>query len=175
MNYRPEVKMMTKAVSDNQALFERVLHSFEACYNINREDPLPPFDAEASFNMHDEQYFLIRSARLSEADSREFVFFRLMDHLDLETFQDLDRKAWETCLARVDLSENHKSTDVCLILIANTIDPRAKEAVRRTDHYKSYRFGLKGWSCSRTIAYESETGACFCSRRGQDLQKLFKA
>ena len=166
---------MTKSISERQALFEKVLRSFEAYYNIDRENPLPPFDAEASFDMHDEQYFLIRSARISEADSREYVFFRVLERLDLETFRDLDRAAWETCLSRVDLSGNHRNTDVCLVIIADTIDPDAGEALRRKDHYKSYRFGLKGWSSSRMTAYECTTGTCFCSRRGQALKELFKA
>ena len=95
---------MKSNTADKEALFEKVLRSFRAYYNIDRETPAEPFDAEASFDMRDEQYFLTKSARISQSDSHEYVFFRLLDHLDPETFHDLDRKAWETTLSRVDLS-----------------------------------------------------------------------
>lgn len=165
---------MIKDPADKETLLSKVLRSFEAYYNIDRETPAEPFDAEASFDMHDEQYFLMKSARLSQSDSREYVFFRLLDHLDRETFLQLDRKAWETTLSRVDLSGNHKSTDACLVIIADSVDPEAAREVQRTDHYKSYRLGLKGWSTCRMTVYECRTGTCFCNRRGRDLSKLFQ-
>lgn len=166
---------MNRNPMDKAALLEKVLRSFEAYYNIDRETPTEPFDAEASFGMHDEQYFLIKSARISRSESSEYVFFRLLEHLDAETFRELDRKAWETVLSRVDLSGDHKSTDACLVIIADTVDPRAAKEICRTDHYKSYRLGLKGWSTCRMIAYECQTGTSFCNRRGGDLSKLFQA
>lgn len=161
--------------ADKEALLDKVLRSFEAYYNIDRESPAEPFDAEASFGMHDEQYFLIKCARLARSDSSEYVFFRVLDRLDIGTFRELDRKAWETCLSRVDLSGSHKSTDACLVIIADSVDPEAAEALRRTDHYKSYCLGFKGWSTCRLTAYECQTGTAFCNRRGRDLSKLFKA
>jgi hypothetical protein len=166
---------MNRNTADKEALLEKVLRSFEAYYNIDRETPTEPFDAEASFGMHDEQYFLMKSARISQSDSSEYVFFRLLDHLDPQAFRELDRKAWETTLSRVDLSGNHKSTDACLVIIADTVDPEAAEEVRKTDHYKSYRLGLKGWSTCRMIVYECQTGRSCCNRRGEDLSKLFQA
>ena len=117
----------------------------------------------------------MKSARISQSDSSEYVFFRLLDHLDPQAFRELDRKAWETTLSRVDLSGSHKSTDACLVIIADTVDPEAVEEVRKTDHYKSYRLGLKGWSTCRMIVYECQTGRSCCNRRGEDLSKLFQA
>ena len=199
---------MKNNTADKEALLEKVLRSFKAYYNIDRETPAEPFDAEASFDMRDEQYFLTKSARISQSDSHEYVFFRLLDHLDPETFHDLDRKAWyyssvkqmvsyalmngtsktafspddtltramlETTLSRVDLSGSHKSTDACLVIIADTVDPEAARQVRKTDHYKSYRLGLKGWSTCRMTVYECQTGTSFCNRRGEDLSMLFQA
>ncbi len=159
---------------NKEALLEKVLRSFETYYNIDRETPTEPFDAEASFVMHDEQYFLVRSARISRSDSSEHVFFRLLDRLDPDSFRKLDQKAWETTLSRVDLSGSHKSTDACLVIIADTVDPEAAREILRSDHFKSYRLGLKGWSTCRMIAYECRTGTSFCSRRGGELTKLFQ-
>ena len=62
---------MKNNTADKEALLEKVLRSFRAYYNIDRETPAEPFDAEASFDMRDEQYFLTKSARISQSDSHE--------------------------------------------------------------------------------------------------------
>ena len=59
---------------------EKLLPSFKRYYNIKTEDITPPFDAEAEFFTHDVAYILMKSAKLSESESREFVFFKALEH-----------------------------------------------------------------------------------------------
>ncbi|MDD6222156.1 MAG: hypothetical protein PUB14_04910, partial [Lachnospiraceae bacterium] len=75
---------------------EKVLQVFAGYYDINRDAPLVPFDAEAEFRMHGEEFLLIRSAKITEMDSREFVFFAVRDVLSAQEFEALQEKAWET-------------------------------------------------------------------------------
>ena len=56
-------------------LLDRLLRSFQVYYNVKREDVTPPFVAEAEFHTHDEQFFLVKSAVLAEAESREYIYF----------------------------------------------------------------------------------------------------
>ncbi|MBO7389761.1 MAG: hypothetical protein J6T95_04545, partial [Oscillospiraceae bacterium] len=56
-------------------LLERVLLSYQSYYDINREDPAPPFDAEAVFRVNEEQYFLFKSAVYNKWTTSETVFF----------------------------------------------------------------------------------------------------
>ena len=154
--------------------FEKLLSSFNRYYNVNRDTPVSPFDAEATFSLHDEQYVLVRKAKISEADVSEVAFFVLREELSLEEYNSLEEKAWEEGLSRVVLSENHRSTDILLILLADRISPEAKAAIKKSRRYKSYCFTLKGWSHYRTIACEFSTGELVYNRQGKILEKTLR-
>lgn len=151
---------------------DTLLKSYRRYYNIER-DVEPPFSAEAAFHSHDEQYFLVRSAKLAEAEAHEYAFFAVCDLLDLALAQTLERCAWERGVSRAKPGPNHRSTDVTLVLLAERIAPEAKRCIEQIKRYQSYRFTLHGWSHYRVIALETSTGALSCNRRGQDLKKLF--
>ena len=100
----------------------KLLRSFERYYDVRREQVTEPFAAEAEFSLHDEQYFLVKSARLAEADSKEYVYFATADRLDGIGFAALDRAAWEKGLARVKPHANHRNTDIVLVILADHIE-----------------------------------------------------
>ena len=81
---------------------EKLLHSYEIYYNVNRETPTEPFVAEAVFHSHDEQFFLVKSAKLSEAESHEYVFFAEEETLTAERLQFLADTAWAEGTSRVE-------------------------------------------------------------------------
>ncbi len=150
----------------------RVLRSYRTYYNINTENPAPPFAAEAVFSTHDTGYFLVKAARITESDSKEYVFFALEDHLDVEAFERLDAAAWKTGTDRVVPHEGHKSTDVILVILTNHLDEDSAALIRSRKHYQSYRFGFRGWSHYRLIAMEIPTGKEAHNRQGRELPRL---
>ncbi len=151
----------------------KLLRSYEKYYDINRENPVEPFVAEAEFSLHDEQYFLVRSARISEADSKEYVYFATEDRLDLQTLELLDERAWEDGTGKVKPHKDHRSSDVILLVLADRIEPDAMKRIPKLTHYKSYRHGLHGWSHYKLAAIELSTGKTAANRQGRDLKKLF--
>ncbi|MDO4632527.1 MAG: hypothetical protein Q4B01_01575 [Eubacteriales bacterium] len=151
---------------------EQLLRSYRVYYNVNSDQAEPPFSAQADFSLHDEQYFLVKSARISEADSKEHVYFAEAEHLDEETFKKLDTAAWSKGIARVKPHGSHKNTDITLVIVADVIDEAVKKLIPKMKRYKSYRFGLHGWSHYRLAAIELSTGKAVCNRQGRDLQKL---
>ncbi|MCD7842914.1 MAG: hypothetical protein LUG56_10645 [Lachnospiraceae bacterium] len=152
--------------------FEKLVSRFEAYYDVHREDVTPPFDAEAEFHSHDAQFFLVRSATISEAESHEYVYFAKRDVLDEDALRAMDEKAWEEGLAHVTPHKDHRNSDVSLIILANEITEGAAALVPKLRHYKSYQFSLQGWSQYRLIAVESSTGRIVFNRQGKDLKKL---
>ena len=150
----------------------RVLRSYRTYYNINTEHPAPPFAAEAVFSTHDTGYFLVKAARITESDSKEYVFFALAEHLDVEAFELLDEAAWKTGMARVKPEAGHKSTDVILVILTNKLDEDCAELIRARKHYQSYFWGLHGWSHYRLIAMEIPTGKEAHNRQGRELPRL---
>ncbi len=153
---------------------EQLLRSYVRYYDVIREEAEPPFAAEARFHSHNEQYILVKSACISEADSHEYVYFATADSLDAASAQELDRIAWERGTAHVKPHSAHRNSDVTLVILAERIAPEAMAAIRKFRHYQSYRFGLQGWSNYRVIALEISSGTLVYNRLGRDLKKLFR-
>lgn len=153
---------------------ERLLRSYTQYYDVVREGVEPPFAAEALFHSHDEQYFLVKSARLSEADSHEYVFFAVEEALDEARLRLLDEAAWSRGMERVRPHKDHRNSDVTLIVLAERMTPGAEAALKKLKRSKSYRFGLQGWSNYRVIALEVPSGRMAHNRMGRSLRKLLR-
>lgn len=153
---------------------QKLLTSYAGYYNIITENVTPPFAAEAAFHSHDEAYFLMKSAKLAEMDSHEYVFFATADKLDAEDVAALDETAWTEGLARTKPHSYHRSTDTILVLIADEITAEAKARIKKLRHYKSYRWTFQGWSQYRVIALELSTMRLTHNRLGQSLVKLYR-
>ena len=165
-------------MNSNGAL-EKLLKSFESYYNINTSDIEAPFAAEATFNSHNEQYFLVKAAKLADIDSNEFVYFysphnseSCSGELSAEQVSELAKTAWERGLSKVKPYYGHRNSDVTLIFLSEKISDESFKKIKKLNLYKSYKFGLYGWSSFRALAYETSTGRFATNRRGSDLKKI---
>ena len=152
-------------------ILQAVLRPFMHYYNL-RENPTPPFAAEAEFHSHSEQYFLTRAAHIADIDSHEYVFFAEEDHLTQERLEELEKSAWEEGLSRVKPGPGHRNSDLALIIIADKIEETALRQVSKIKRSKSYRFSLHGWSNFRVLAYEVSSGRVASNRAGKSLKKV---
>ena len=153
---------------------EKILPAFQRYYDIIRDNVPAPFAASAEFHSHDEQYFLIKSARLSESDSHEYIYFAAIEHLDETTLTSLDEKAWEIGFSRVNPHPDHRNTDITLFIIADQITEEAFSMVPKIKRYKSYKFGFQGWTHYRLVAFEHTSGRAAYNRQGESLKKLVR-
>lgn len=160
------------AVNLDEAL-EKVLHSFERYYSIRKENVTPPFCAEADFISHNEQYVLVKAAKIADIDSNEYVYIAKTQNLNMELFLEYDRTAWETGLSKVHPYSGHRNSDVTLVIIADNIDDNVKTVIKKTKHSKSYKFSFWGWSNFKLVTIELSSGKIFSNRMGGDLKKLF--
>lgn len=160
-------------VNNKEEALEKILHSFERYYSIKKEDVTPPFTAEADFISHNEQYFLVKAAKIANIDSNEYVFFAVTDNLTIENFQKYDTTAWETGLSRVHPYSGHRNSDVTLVIIADKIQDDVKSIIKKTKHSKSYKFSFWGWSNYKLVSMELSSNQLFSNRLGKDLKKLF--
>ena len=161
-------------MTTNEAL-ELLLRSYVRYYDIYREEGVTEgFAAEAHFHSHDEQYFLVKTAKLAEADSHEYVFFAMADTLTPETVESLVDKAWTAGTSRVQATYTHHSSDVALVILADTIAPEAVRPIKKARRFASYKFGLHGFSHLRVIAFEPTSKKIVHNRMGDTLKKLFR-
>ena len=155
-------------------MFGKLLKAYRVYYDVTEERAAPPFAAEAVFRSHEEQYFLIRSARLSESESNETVFFALEGTLTAQRLRELSDAAWETGTARVTPHKDHRNTDITLLILCERADPAALALVPRLKHYKSYRFGFQGWSHYRLAVVEADSAKLACNHQGRTLRKFLR-
>lgn len=155
-----------------QDALKKIVCSFERYYNVKWENVTSPFMVEAEFHSHDENYYLIRSLRLFESESKEYVFFAGEHILTEKRLNELDQIAWEEGLSRVRPGEGHKSTDVTLIVLAEQVEDAVWKRAPKIHHYKSYWFSLHGWSQYRLAVIEVSSGQTATNRQGRDLKRL---
>ena len=160
-------------MTTNEVL-EHLLRSYTRYYDILREDVAEGFAAEAHFHSHDEQYFLAKSVKLAEADSHEYVYFALAETLTAETVEALIDKAWAAGTGHVQASSSHHSSDVGLVILADTIDPDAVRPIKKARRFASYKYGMHGFSHLRLIAFEPTSKKIVHNRMGDTLKKLFR-
>ena len=155
-----------------QEALDQLLKAFYKYYTVNAETPAKPFAAEAVFSSHAEQYFLFKSAKLSDIDNNEYVFFALEDSLTPERVTQLCEQAWQEGTGRMHIASGHRNSDVTVIILTDRMDEETKKHIRAVKRRVQYRFGLWGWSDLKLIAYEISTGTHAHNRRGRDLPKL---
>ncbi len=155
-------------------MFDKLLRSFQVYYNVKREDVAAPFAAEAEFHTHDEQFFLVKSAVLAEAESREYIYFAKEKFLDSALLLHLDEAAWVSGMERVRPHKDHRNTDVSLFIVAEKISDEAFKMIPKLRHYKSYHLGLQGWSHYRLVAVEQSSGRAVYNRVGRSYKKLIR-
>ena len=134
----------------------------------------PPFAAEAIFGSHNEQYFLIKKAKVADIDTNETVYFATEESLSKERLLELDSIAWERGTANVQPSSKHRNSDVVLIILTAHAGEDALAQVKKCRHYQSYLWGFHGWSNYRLIVAELSSGRIVHNRHGQILKKLVK-
>ncbi len=154
-----------------EEIYRKFLDAYSIYYNID-ETGEAPFDATAVFKSSTEQYFLIRSAKIAQIDTNEYVYFAKRDHLTASELKELDLTAWERGLENITPSSTHKSSDVILILFSDNVDEDAKALIPKLKHSKTYKFGFNGYSNYKLAVIGSGEDRCLYNGQGRALKKL---
>ena len=153
---------------------QSLLPSFRNYYNVNTDSPEAPFAAEAVFSSHNEQYYLVKAAKVADIDTNEYVYFAKCELLTTDELTKLDETAWLRGSSQARPGYNHRSTDVTLFILSDRIDDEAAKLIRKMRHYKSYKWGFHGWSNYRLVAIECSSGKAFYNHQGRSLKKLVR-
>lgn len=154
-------------------LLESLLHSYERYYDINTETPAMPFKAEAVFRSHNEQFMLVKAAKIADIDSNEYVFFSENESFSLEQLQSLAEKAWNEGQSRIKPYNGHRNSDITLIAVCEKAEEEIFSKAKKIRYYKSYCFGFYGWSNFRLVVHEVSSSRTVSNWQGRDLKKLF--
>ena len=155
---------------------EKLLPSYEGYYDVKRENVLHPFAAEAVFISHQEQYFLVHSAKLSDIDSTEHIYFATEQNLSLQRLQELSKDAWENGIKNVQPYYGHRNSDITVIVICENSEPDVFKNCKKIKYSKTYKFMLHGWSNFKLAVVCLSSGKAASNWQGGDLKTfLLKA
>lgn len=157
---------------DTKEYLSKLLPAFKKYYTIKEADITPPFSAEAVFRSHNEQYFLIKQAKIADIDSNDFVYFAQAKNLTKEELEGFVNKAWDAGMEQVHPYNGHRNSDVTLIIIADSFDSNIPKIIKKTKRSKTYKWGIWGWSNFRLIAIELTSNQIAYNRLGKDLKGL---
>ncbi len=153
---------------------DKLLPSYKVYYDLISENILPPFKAEAKFVSHLEQYFLVHSAKLSDIDSSEHLYFAAEDNLSLEKLSDMAKLAWEDGLKDVVPYYGHRNSDVTVIVVCDSADEDVAANVKKIRYSKTYKFMIYGWSNFKLVVVDLKSGKVFSNGQGAETKDFIR-
>lgn len=160
-------------MTSSEAL-EKLLPSYTDYYDLITENILPPFKAEAKFVSHMEQYFLVHSAKLSDIDSTEHIYFATEESLSFERLSELSKIAWEEGLKTVTPYYGHRNSDVTVIVLCDNADDEVIKKCKKIRYSKSYKFMIYGWSNFKLVVADLKTGNVVTNNFGSEIKGFIK-
>lgn len=133
-------------------VLKRILAAHEQWFDVRRgyEYAGRTFPGYAEFHSYGEKYVLVKSAKLWEVDTHEYLFFVLADALDETQVRDLVSFMEHDGLKKVVPKPNHMSSAISLVIVAIPAPRKrrrrcAKRASARTSPWASAAGPTFGW------------------------------
>lgn len=157
---------------DRTTLLDSFLKSYSAYYTLETENPMAPFAATGTFSIHNEQYMLVKVAKVADINSNEYVYFYSDESIDEAKLSEIKELAWSDGLSKVVPDTTHRNSDVTLVILCDSIPEEVKKEAKKSRLYKSYAWGFKGWSNFRLVAIECSSGDAVFNGQAKQLKEL---
>ena len=160
------------------ALFERVLESMTASYDVLRDAQVVSrrVDALAQLRALNCKYVLSKKHVLWEANAYDHALILKVQTLTAGMVEDwfafMTREA-EASLVHPGAQcppEGHMASTLTLILLCGTVSPEAVKTVKQARFSKNYWFSLRGWVTGRVAVADAGNGCAYASRDAKDLK-----
>lgn len=161
----------TIAVLTKEEVLEKLLLAHQAWFDIHRNHEFEGkiFPGFAEFHTHGEQYVLVKRAKLWEVDSHEYIFFQTADHIDETDVADWVEFMCEHGIKKAKPQPNHMSSNITLVLIADSTSGDAAKAVRKARFRKNFKLGLEGWADLKLALVDLSDRSVVANGAGKDL------
>lgn len=165
------------AMAGRMEVVDRLLAAHEAWFDVERDHRFAGrvFSGYAEFHSSASQYVLVKRAKLWEASSHEYLFFWPADYLDEAELNDLLHFMTHEALAKVQLTSDHMSSYLSLVVVADRVDEAVPALVRRARFRKNFAFGLKGWADMRVAVVDLSARRVWANTQGKPLVETLAA
>lgn len=164
-------------MAGRKEVIERLLAAHEVWFDVERDHCFAGrvFPGYAEFHSSASQYVLVKRAKLWEASSHEYLFFWPADYLDEAELNDLLHFMTHEALAKVQLTSDHMSSYLSLVVVADRVDEVVPTLVRRARFRKNFAFGLKGWADMRVAVVDLSARRVWANTQGKPLVETLAA
>lgn len=158
-------------------VIERLLAAHETWFDVERDHCFAGriFPGYAEFHSSASQYVLVKRAKLWEASSHEYLFFWPADHLDEAALTDLLHFMTHEALGKVQLTSDHMSSYLSLVVVADEVDDIVPRLVSRARFRKNFALGLKGWADMRVAVVDLSARRIWANTQGKPLVETLAA
>lgn len=154
-----------------EEMLKMLLQSYAASYDIveaPNDEEMPSLAAKAHFHVEESKYMIVRSARMYETASDEYVWFFSVPHLNDAMCEACIRYTWNQGLPLAKHDGKQMVTRIVAVFLCDSMDPEAEQRVRKCALYKSFQFSLKGWAECHTVAADLQKEYAVSNRYGRD-------
>ncbi len=165
------------AVLTKEQVLEKLLLAHQAWFDTYRDHEFEgrTFPGYAEFHTHGEQYVLVKRAKLWEVDSHEYLFFQTVDALDADALDDWVSFMRESGFKKAQPRPNHMSSNITLVLIADSTSDDVAKVVRKTRFRKNFKLGLEGWADLKLAVVDLSGRRVMTNGAGKDLKPTLEA
>lgn len=158
-------------------VLERLLLAHQSYFDVERDHEFAGerFDGYAELHSSASKYVLVKRAKLWETSSHEYLFLKVIEHLDAQILCNMVAYMKTNALEKVSLERDHMNSFLSLVIIADTIDPEVAQQVRHTRFRKNFLFGLKGWADLRLCVICLDEGKVHANGMGRKLVPTLEA
>ncbi|WMJ83605.1 hypothetical protein ACS3UN_11105 [Oscillospiraceae bacterium LTW-04] len=157
---------------DRLTKLDTLLSAYTNYFDIQRDVTAGDvtFAALAQYHSRSGKYILVKSAKIWSIEMNEYVYFAVVDHLDVNRLEALYKAARDAGLALIKPHSEHMRSYVSLAIIADSIDPEAQKALCKIRFRKSFWLALHGWMEFRIAAIDLSAGQVFSNPAGRDVR-----
>ncbi|MGN0072694.1 MAG: hypothetical protein ACI36W_02710 [Coriobacteriales bacterium] len=174
----------TVATSDDSALhldeqhlvLERLLAAHEAWFDVTRDYEYAGrgFEGYAEFHSYGEKYVLSKKRKLWEVEAHEYLFFKLVERLDEETFLDYLEFMKTEAVKKANPGPNHMTSYISLVLIAQEVERGAGRTLRKTSYHKTFKMGFHGYAELRLCVVDLAGHQVLTNAMGKSMKKALE-
>lgn len=151
------------------ALERRLLDAFASSYDVEPVEDGSALRALCAYHSRDAQYVLIKKAELWAAEKHEYLYLFSLPRLDGDGARDIFDRVLADGMPRVKPHSQHMYTHLTAVVLCDTADPDALQAVKRMKKRRDFKLSLHGWMEFRIAAADLSAGEITANRRGRDL------
>ncbi len=153
-------------------VLDGLLCSHETYFDVSRgyEFAGRSFAGYAEFRSHSEQFVLVKRAKLWEADAFEYIFFDVVDHADVAYVDEAIHFMTTEALAKVVPDENHMTSFISLVVIADSADSEAIARIKKARFRKNFKLGLRGWADLRVALTDLSSMEVVTNSMGKEMK-----